>query len=172
MSSLSSRHALLLYQPLQRCCYINTYNAELLLQKYSCPEFPTFSETWTMWVGNEPLTHRSWKFIFWVERWRTFQKKLSHPLTWLRLYVQSYHRWKYIKTPGLLSLSKEYLLFLGLSFWTMSRGPGAVVKAACLESRRSRVWTPHYLQVFHKYIVSSPLTRNISILWGTAVTER
>ena len=37
---------------------------------------------------------------------------------------------------------------------------------ACLESRRSR------FQVSKKQNVSSPLTHNDSILWGTAVTER
>ena len=46
--------------------------------------------------------------------------------------------------------------------------PVAVVKAACLESRRSRVQI--HLEVSNTN-VSSPLTRNDSILCGTFVTE-
>ena len=51
-------------------------------------------------------------------------------------------------------------------------GPGAVVKAACLESRRSRVQTPSAIQVSKKQYVSSLLTRKDLILWGASVTER
>ena len=45
------------------------------------------------------------------------------------------------------------------------RCPNAVVKAACMESRRSRVR-------FKEAHVSSPLTSKDSILWGASVTER
>ena len=38
-------------------------------------------------------------------------------------------------------------------------GPGAVVKAACLESRRSRVWTPLWSSISKKQNVSPPLSR-------------
>ena len=49
-------------------------------------------------------------------------------------------------------------------------GPGAVVKAACLESR----WCePNSgLQVSKKQNVPSPLTRKYSLLWGTSMSER
>ena len=44
--------------------------------------------------------------------------------------------------------------------------------AACLESRKSR-FEPHSgFQVLKKQNVSSSLTRNDTILWGTSVTER
>ena len=39
------------------------------------------------------------------------------------------------------------------------QGPGEVVKAACLESRRSRLEPHSGLHVSKKQIVSSPLTR-------------
>ena len=48
---------------------------------------------------------------------------------------------------------------------------GVVVKAACLESRRSRV-RPRLWQVLKKQKNSSPLTRKESVLWGASVTER
>ena len=51
----------------------------------------------------------------------------------------------------------------------IGEGPGAVVKAACLESRRSRVQTPLCVK---KQSVSSPLTRKDSILRGGSVAER
>ena len=44
------------------------------------------------------------------------------------------------------------------------RGPGAVVKAACLESRRSRVRPRSGIQVSKKQNVSTPLTRKGWIL--------
>ena len=47
------------------------------------------------------------------------------------------------------------------------RGPRAMVKAACLESRRMRVRTPLRPPSFkEKKNVSSPRTRKDSILWG------
>ena len=46
------------------------------------------------------------------------------------------------------------------------RGPGSVVKAACLESRRSRVLTPLWPSIFKETNVSSPLTRIDSIFVG------
>ena len=57
-----------------------------------------------------------------------------------------------------------------LRFYTirnMSGGPGAVVKAACLESWRSRVRTPVLRSSFKE---TSPLTCKASILRGTSVT--
>ena len=53
-----------------------------------------------------------------------------------------------------------------------SRGPGAVVKAACLVSRGWRVKPHAGLQVSKKQNVSSPLTRNDLILCGVSVAER
>ena len=51
-------------------------------------------------------------------------------------------------------------------------GPGAVVKDACLKVG-DRGFEPHTdLQVLKKLNVSSPLTRDDSILWGASVTER
>ena len=44
--------------------------------------------------------------------------------------------------------------------------PGVVVKAACLESRISRVHSKETLYV------SSLLTRKDTLLWGAYVTER
>ena len=53
----------------------------------------------------------------------------------------------------------------------ISGGPGAVVKTACLESRRSRVH-PHYgIPFLKKQNVSSLLARKDSVLWGACVTE-
>ena len=50
-------------------------------------------------------------------------------------------------------------------------GPSAVVKADCLERRRSQARTPlwHSLK---KQNVSSPLMHKDPILWGASVTER
>ena len=53
-----------------------------------------------------------------------------------------------------------------------TRGPGAVVKAACLESRISRFRIPLWLQVSKKQNIFSSLTCKDSILWGASVTER
>ena len=55
----------------------------------------------------------------------------------------------------------------------MGGGHDALVEAACLESRRSRIrpW-PLAFQVSKKQNVPSPLTRKDSILWGASVTER
>ena len=52
------------------------------------------------------------------------------------------------------------------------RGPGVVVKGACLGSRRSRVCAPLWPSSFKETNVSCPLTRKDSILWGASVTER
>ena len=46
--------------------------------------------------------------------------------------------------------------------------PGAVVKAACLESRRSLVPTPLWYSSFKEKNVSSLFTRIDSIFWGTS----
>ena len=54
----------------------------------------------------------------------------------------------------------------------ISEGPDAVVKAACLESRRSRVQTPLWPSSVKKQSVSSPLTREDSIFRGGSVAER
>ena len=57
----------------------------------------------------------------------------------------------------------------GASYYSdPGRGPGAVVKASCLESRRLRLRTPLWLSSFKN--VSSPLTRKDSILSGASVT--
>ena len=52
------------------------------------------------------------------------------------------------------------------------RGPGAVVKAACLESQRSRLQTPLWPSSFKEKNVSPGLTRKYSILWGAYVAKR
>ena len=49
--------------------------------------------------------------------------------------------------------------------------PGAVGKAACLESRRSRVRPTLWQSGFRETNVSSPLTREDLILWGDSVTQ-
>ena len=52
-------------------------------------------------------------------------------------------------------------------------GPGAVVKATCLKSRRSRVRTPLWPPSFKE--TKKCLPRSLvkkSILWGASVTER
>ena len=51
-------------------------------------------------------------------------------------------------------------------------GPGAVVKADCLESRRSLVRTPLWPSSFKETNVSSPLIHIDLILWAASVTER
>ena len=52
------------------------------------------------------------------------------------------------------------------------RGPGAVIKAACLKIG-DRGFVPRYgIQVLKKQDISSPLTRIYSILWGASLTER
>ena len=48
----------------------------------------------------------------------------------------------------------------------------AVVKAACLGSRRSRARPPLWHSGFKVTNVPSPLTRRYSVLWGASVTER
>ena len=53
----------------------------------------------------------------------------------------------------------------------LGQGPDAVVKAACVESRRPRVWTPLWPSSFKLTNVSSALTRKDSILWGVSVTN-
>ena len=62
------------------------------------------------------------------------------------------------------------MLYIILSI--MDGGPGAVVNAACLESQRSRVRTQSGFQVSKKQNVSSPFTRNDTILWKASVTAR
>ena len=52
------------------------------------------------------------------------------------------------------------------------RGPGAVVKDACLENRRSRVRPPAGIQVSKKQNVTSLLSCEDLLLWGAFVTER
>ena len=54
----------------------------------------------------------------------------------------------------------------------VAEGPGAVVKAACLESLRSLFRARSGIQVSKKQNVSSPLTRINLILWGASDTER
>ena len=51
-------------------------------------------------------------------------------------------------------------------------GPGAVVKAACFESRRSRVRSPLWALSFKETKFVFLLIRKDSILWGASVTER
>ena len=51
-------------------------------------------------------------------------------------------------------------------------GPGAVVKTACLKSRRLRVRTPLWPLRFKETNVSFPQTHKDSTLWGTSLTER
>ena len=51
-------------------------------------------------------------------------------------------------------------------------GTGAVVKAACLENRRSHVRPPAGIQVSKKQNVTSSLTCKDLISWGASVTER
>ena len=62
--------------------------------------------------------------------------------------------------------------FPHVAFLQRGRGPGAVVKAACLESRRSRVQTLLWYSHFNKQNISYPLTSKDTILWGASVTER
>ena len=50
-------------------------------------------------------------------------------------------------------------------------GPGAVIKASCLEQWRSRARPPAAIQVSKKQNVTSSLTCNDLILWGASVTE-
>ena len=50
-------------------------------------------------------------------------------------------------------------------------GPGAVVKAACLENQRSRVSSPAGIQVSKKQNVTSSLTCKYLISWGASVTS-
>ena len=67
----------------------------------------------------------------------------------------------------LISMRKQFNLYRAFTK-SQGRGPGAVVKAACLESRRSRVQSLR-TQLWHSSIkeqnVSFPLTRIDSILW-------
>ena len=51
----------------------------------------------------------------------------------------------------------------------LGRGPAAVVKAACLKSRRSWVRSPSPIQVPRNKNVYSPLTRNNPVLWETSI---
>ena len=53
-------------------------------------------------------------------------------------------------------------------------GPGEVVKAACLENRRSRTrpGIRSGIPVSKKQNVSFPLTCKDSVLWGVSMTER
>ena len=52
-------------------------------------------------------------------------------------------------------------------------GPGAVAKAACLESRRSRDRAPLWpSSLKNNRNISSPVTLNDSILWGASVAEK
>ena len=60
-----------------------------------------------------------------------------------------------------------------LMYWFtfQGRGPGAVVKAAFFESERLRVRAPLWTSSAKETIISSPLTRKDSILWGAFVTK-
>ena len=51
-------------------------------------------------------------------------------------------------------------------------GLGAVVKTACLESRKSGVRAPLWPSSFKEKICFFPLTCKYSILWGSSVTEK
>ena len=64
------------------------------------------------------------------------------------------------------------VIFLSWPLLWIGGGPGEVVKAACLESRRSRVRNPLWPSSFIKKKFSSPHTRKYSILWGASVTEK
>ena len=59
-------------------------------------------------------------------------------------------------------------MFLGFKIL----GHSSVVKAACLERRRSLVWPPLWHPNSKEQNVSSPLTCKDSIFWGASVTER
>ena len=50
--------------------------------------------------------------------------------------------------------------------------PGALVKAARLDSRKSRARPPLWHSDFKEATVSSPLTRKDVVLWEASVTKR
>ena len=65
-----------------------------------------------------------------------------------------------------------YLYSIYAQYFMLGVGSGAVVKAACLKSRRARLRTPLWPSSLEETNVSSPLPRKSLILWGASVTGR
>ena len=107
--------------------------------------------------------------------WRTVSSLSSHHpqevlLAQFSLYV---HKGGLKPDSFHFHMSHMLYIFYICAFFLQGVGSGAVVKAACLKSRRSRLRAPLWpSKKLPRKNVSSPLTRKSLILWGASVTGR